>query len=166
MKQKKVGKYVIIVVVVMLFVVAAVVYGVYTSGKTDGSQSDATPLQEELTGYELDTPVGILYYPAEWADYVDVSQKTEGNTYVADFYSKLASQNVHIFSLYIGDEGRGFLMGQMGDRSVWVNVVSGAENPEWTEEESEQISSMRTRVNDIMDQIYNLEGFVKSQPET
>lgn len=156
---------IVLTVVIALCVIAAAVFAVvhFSGGNDEGQQ----PQEEgELSGVEIKTPVGSLYYPEEWADYLGIDENTEDGNYSAVFYSIADESKIQIFAIHIGAAGNGYLMGSVKNAdgeevNVWADVKEIESKPEWTDEESDRISAMQNRVNDIMDQIYHLEGFKK-----
>ena len=131
-------------------------------GTTEMHQTTAEEVVHQegtYTGYELDTPIGTIYYPEEWMEYIEVSQKNENGTYKADFYCKLSEEKVGLFTLYVGSEGKGYLMGSVDDFSAWIDVYDITVKDGWSQDEVSRINNMQNRVNDIMDQIYHVDGF-------
>lgn len=128
-------------------------------------QTDGTEYAEQISGYEVQTPIGTLFYPERWAQAIEVEQETDNGTFTAKFYGRLADEKVSLFTLYVGSEGQGYLMGSKEEQSVWIEFQPAEPSESWSEEDARQITEMQECVNDMMYQIYTLDGFEKSRPE-
>lgn len=133
-----------------------------TESMEESVSAEETIPEETYTGYELKTPIGTVYYPEEWMDFIEVEEKTEGDTFISDFCCKAADEAVCLFTLSVGPEGKGYLLGTLEDQSVWIDVCQIETQDTWSEEDTSRIFDMQNRVNDILDQIYHLDGFQKS----
>ena len=136
-----------------------------TTAAAPERQTEETIPEETLTGFVLNTPIGTLIYPEEWEQYLDVEERVDGDNYRADFACRLSDGTAHLFTLSVGPEGLGFRMGDLNGQEVWIDVSPAEEQEQWTEEESVRVVAMQERVNDLINQIYEMEGFHQEKPQ-
>lgn len=113
------------------------------------------------------TPYGVLYYPANWEESFS-ARTTRGENYLVSFYGTTDGVELPLFSVSFGNaSAEGHLFGtiddgQGGSVEVRVNVIQFAEEDSWDTGTVETFYAMQDEVNTIIDQIYQLPGFVSA----
>ena len=67
-----------------------------------------------------------------------------------------------------GDKKGNYLIGSVPDSDgkkmkIWLNVQELDPGENWTEDETEQMNLLQSCVNDLLEQIYDLDGFVPAE---
>jgi hypothetical protein len=100
---------------------------------------------------KIETPYAILYYPGEWADFLEV--QTEGDTYTF-FANVSAEKQQKLFSLTFGGittDAIGILRDETG-KIVPLHVQSYQFTPDdtWTDRESNIVFTMMDLLNEVL----------------
>lgn len=170
MENSKAGnrnKKLILILILIAALIVAAVYIIQTHGK--GSDHDqAVTDQEELVGEPLDTPVGELIIPEAWSDQVEMEDASSEGNYVQSFYKTVGDKKVLLYELIIGENGTGYELGTLPDKDgneskVWINISVIDKDESWSDEEYEEINTIQSGVNDLIDQIYQMDGFRKAE---
>ena len=119
---------------------------------------------KEPEGQEIKTPVGSVFYPNEFSEYLHINTMDDSDMFVAEFCAELEKENVVLFILHMGEKESGYCLGTVPDTAgnpctIWLDVPEIEGSEAWSEEEKGRVADMQARVNDILDQIYHLEGF-------
>lgn len=134
-----------------------------TQGTEDPSGQQNTPA-DSAKKLELETPVGTLTFPEEWAGDVQAKDTSADGTYAMSFYGTVNGADVLLFEIAIGAAEGGYQLGSAPDadgnmQSVWLNIKEIEAKPEWSAEETTQINTMQECVNDLIDQLNQMDGF-------
>lgn len=140
-----------------------------------GMVSDAGPASDALLagagqeeqGKPVSTPVGTLVCPASWGDAVQVADTTSNGCGSISFSASSASAengSVQLFSLEFGDTGKGYELGSVTGASgepikVSLDIAQVQESGGAVPEGAKTLSELQDGVNDLLDQIYRLDGF-------
>lgn len=135
-----------------------------SSSKTDQSQDSATQSSDEQQGQVVSTPVGDLTCPASWGDDVQIENNVSGDSGSLDFYGTANGERVLLFSLVFGDTDRGYQLGTAPDSSgtavpVSLDISVIQKQDGWSDDDANRLSNLQDGVNDLLDQIYNLDGY-------
>lgn len=164
--EKKRGKkkWMLAAAVVAVAVLAAVlVFTLHGGGKDNDIPMGKESVAERASG-EIQTPVGVLTFPAEWADRVWTENASSGDQYTEKFYGSVGNDKVLLFELSVGANGIGYQIGNAPDeegalQAVWLNISEIEPKSAWTEQQISQINLMQGCVNDLIEQIRALDGF-------
>ena len=164
--EKKRGKkkWMVAAAVVAVAVLAAVlVFTLHGGGKDNDIPMGKESVAERASG-EIQTPVGVLTFPAEWADRVWTEDASSGDQYTEKFYGSVGNDKVLLFELSVGSNGIGYQIGNAPDeegalQAVWLNISEIETKSAWTEQQISQINLMQGCVNDLIEQIRALDGF-------
>ncbi len=156
----------IAVVVLSILLVVSLCVALRLHSRLEAGQGESTPESTEQrvpSKGEIVTPVGTLTFPEEWVDSVNI-ERLQGDQYAVRVSGTVAGEAVTLFELSVGG-GTGYLLGEAPDEAgksqpIWVNISEIQPKQSWSEEEIRQINLLQSCVNDLMDQIYNLSGFV------
>lgn len=164
--EKKRGKkkWMLAAAVVAVAVLAAVlVFTLHGGGKDNDIPMGKESVAERASG-EIQTPVGVLTFPAEWADRVWTEDASSGDQYTEKFYGSVGNDKVLLFELSVGANGIGYQIGNAPDeegalQAVWLNISEIEPKSAWTEQQISQVNLMQGCVNDLIEQIRALDGF-------
>ena len=163
MKRGK-RKWMIAAAVVAVAALAAVlIFALHGGGKDEGVPMGKKSVAETANG-EIETPVGVLTFPAEWADRVWTEDASSGDRYSEGFYGSAGRDEVLLFELSVGADGVGYRLGSAPDKNgtmqeLWLNISEIEPKSAWTEQQISQINTMQGCVNDLIEQIRALDGF-------
>lgn len=112
----------------------------------------------------LETPVGTLKYPSQYAANTRLETKEEDGLYSYTLYGATGEHEALLFTVYVGERGEGRLFGFAPDgngvlQAIYVHIVEFTGDDTWTQPELELVWNMQQHVNDVIDQIYELPGF-------
>ena len=164
--EKKRGKkkWMLAAAVVAVAVLAAVlIFTLHGGGKDNDIPMGKESVAERASG-EIQTPVGVLTFPAEWADRVWTEDASSGDQYTEKFYGSVGNDKVLLFELSVGANGIGYQIGNAPDeegalQAVWLNISEIEPKSAWTEQQISQVNLMQGCVNDLIEQIRALDGF-------
>lgn len=164
--EKKRGKkkWMLAAAVVAVAVLAAVlIFTLHGGGKDNDIPMGKESVAEGTSG-EIQTPVGVLTFPAEWADRVWTEDASSGDQYTEKFYGSVGNDKVLLFELSVGANGIGYQIGNAPDeestlQAVWLNISEIEPKSAWTEQQISQVNLMQGCVNDLIEQIRALDGF-------
>lgn len=164
--EKKRGKkkWMLAAAVVAVAVLAAVlVFTLHGGGKDNDIPMGKESVAERASG-EIQTPVGVLTFPAEWADRVWTEDASSGDQYTEKFYGSVGNDKVLLFELSVGANGIGYQIGNAPDeegalQAVWLNISEIEPKSAWTEQQISQVNLMQGCVNDLIEQVRALDGF-------
>ena len=164
--EKKRGKkkWMLAAAVVAVAVLAAVlIFTLHGGGKDNDIPIGKESAAERASG-EIQTPVGVLTFPAEWADRVWTEDASSGDQYTEKFYGSAGKDEVLLFEISVGADGVGYRLGSAPDengaqRELWLNISEIEPKSAWTEQQISQINLMQGCVNDLIEQVRALDGF-------
>ncbi len=84
-----------------------------TQGTEDPSGQQNTPA-DSAKKLELETPVGTLTFPEEWAGDVQTKDTSADGTYAMSFYGTVNGADVLLFEIAIGAAEGGYQLGSAG----------------------------------------------------
>lgn len=134
-----------------------------TQGEDGASNSsdvqDTTPKK-----LEIETPVGTLLFPEEWAGEVQMKDTSADGQYAVSFYGTVNGEDVLLFELSIGTKEGSYQLGSAPDVNgnmlpVWLNISEIEAKPEWSAEDTTRINTLQECVNDLIDQLNHMDGF-------
>lgn len=168
-KNSKSEKIIILVIaVVLLAAVTAAGFLIQSHSSTpNNSSSESLQAQDNSDSAEdfmISTPVGDLKYPAQWSRNVKLKVTSEKNPYSAELYGVVGKTEIQLFTIHIGKDGQGYLFGTAPDENgdmaeIRIDVKEISRPDSCSDEEMQQLYAMQDRVNDIIEQIYLLDGF-------
>lgn len=125
-------------------------------------------LPEERQAIAVDTPVGSFVYPEEWGALVTTEDASTEGTYGISFFGEAGGEQVPLFTLAVGPDGQGYLLGTAPDVSgaqqeIRLDIRALEQDPGWTDEEFLQLNTEQACVNDLIEQIHELDGFLPAE---
>ena len=77
-------------------------------------------------------------------------------------------QKVLLYELIVGENGTGFELGSVPDKNgdrqkVWININAIDRDESWSDDEFNEVCTLQDGVNDLLDQIYQIDGFKKPE---
>ncbi len=160
----------IIILILIVAVLAAVIYLLksHDISSPTGQEGQEDMEQEELKGEPLDTPAGELIVPEAWSDQVEIEDTSSDGTFSKSFYKTVGDQKVLLYELIIGENGTGYELGSVPDKNgeqqkVWLNISVLDKDESWSDDEFNEINTIQSGVNDLIDQIYQMDGFQKPE---
>lgn len=118
----------------------------------------------EDQGAPLPTPAGELSCPESWGEDVQVKDNTSDGQGRIDFTATGDNGPVTLFSLVFGDSGQGHELGTAPGANgspVKVSLIIDQiqEGDGVSAETAQNLSALQDGVNDILDQLYGVDGF-------
>ena len=112
----------------------------------------------------LHTPVGTLEYAREFAANARLETQEEDGLYSYTLYGATGKHEALLFTVYVGERGDGRLFGFAPDsqgvmQAIYIHIQEFTGDETWTQQDLELVWQMQQRVNDLIDQIYELPGF-------
>lgn len=113
---------------------------------------------------EIETPVGTLTFPEEWADEVQTKDTSPDGQYAVSFYGTVNGEDVLLFELSVGTKEGSYQLGSAPDANgnmlpVWLNISEIEAKPDWSEEDTTRINTAQECVNELIDQLNQMDGF-------
>lgn len=126
-----------------------------TAGQTAAmEQPQDTAHGDDIT---VDTEYGTLYYPAQWTEFIQMEQSSEGDATVVSFSAKINENSYSLFSITIGGEGdnpAGTLTGPDGtQRNVYVQITELEQSDTLSEGEQNRLYAMQEDINYLLDSL-------------
>lgn len=126
------------------------------------------PEEPEEHGYPISTILGEFEFPAEWSDCIRVEDDSTEDVNSVSVYGTAKGKEALLFTIYLGSIDEGFLFGSVPDEQgkmieVRIAIEDFVGDETWSDTAVEQIVNMQSRVNDIIEQLYALPGFVRAQ---
>ena len=169
-KEKKSNKKLIIILILVVAVLAAIAFIVKTHNSTSapGQQEGQEMEQDELKGDPMDTPAGEIIIPEAWSDQVEIEDTSADGKYSKSFYKTIGDQKILLYELVIGEDGSGYELGSVPDKNgdrqkVWLNINVIDRDESWSDDEYNEINTIQSGVNELIDQIYQMKGFEKAE---
>lgn len=127
----------------------------------------AAPEEPEEHGYPISTILGEFEFPAEWADCIRVADESAEEVNSVSVYGTAEEKEALLFTIHLGSSDEGFLFGSVPDAQgkrieVRIAIEDFVGDESWSDTAVEQIVNMQSRVNDIIEQLYALPGFVRA----
>lgn len=122
---------------------------------------EPTPVPE---GDKLITPLGELEFPGELAGRIRVEYPKEGDLFVAHVFGSVGQQEAYLFTVFMGQTDIGYYFGKAPNASgemleIRIEIEDFQSDGTWSENGVEEVRSMQSRVNDLIEQLYELPGF-------
>ena len=119
------------------------------------------------TGGELDTPIGKLVFPEEWAEDVSAKDVSTDGQYAVSIYATVEKEEILLFTLSIGEGGSGYQLGSApgsdgAAQPIFLDISAIEGKSSWSEEDTSRITTLQSCVNELIDQINQLDGFEPS----
>lgn len=113
---------------------------------------------------EIETPVGTLTFPEEWAGEVQTKDTSTDGQYAVSFYGTVNGEEVLLFELSVGAKEGSYQLGSAPDANgnmlpVWLNISEIEAKPDWSEEDTTRINTAQECVNELIDQLNQMDGF-------
>lgn len=139
-----------------------------TNTAPDAQGSADAPAVETPEALLVKTPVGELAFPGEFSDQVRMEEASSDAYHLVRFYGEVAGNPVILFELAFGGDEGVYAVGTAPDASgnqvpIWLNVQALERGDDWTDEETEQMNLLQSCVNDLLEQINALDGFVPAE---
>jgi hypothetical protein len=133
----------------------------------DSSTPAANSPEEDKEGKTISTPVGDLECPANWGDDVQIADNVSSDEGSIDFYGSVNNKQVKLFSLWFGSGTQGHVLGTAPDSSgapvtISLDISEVEKEGDWTDDDASRMNDLQEGVNDLLDQIYRLNGFESS----
>lgn len=130
----------------------------------DGAPNSSDVQDTTPKKLDIETPVGTLTFPEEWAGDVQTKDTSADGTYAMSFYGTVNGADVLLFEIAIGAAEGGYQLGSAPDadgnmQSVWLNISEIETKPEWSAEDTTRINTLQECVNDLIDQLNHMDGF-------
>ncbi len=159
-------KTILLAAMIALLLLALVGCGSKAAPEAQGS-ADA-PAVETPEPLLVKTPVGELAFPGEFSDQVRMEEASSDTYHLVRFYGEAAGNPVILFELAFGGDEGVYAVGTAPDASgnqvpIWLNVQALERGDDWTDEETEQMNLLQSCVNDLLEQINTLDGFVPAE---
>ena len=110
-----------------------------------------------------ETEAAMKYWTVELPESITWEESTEGDLYQVNFYGKVASTQIKLYSICIGDEGPGNPLGTMEidgkSKTVFVKIEGLSQADMMSETERSIVYSMLDTVNDVVQQIVSSKHF-------
>lgn len=162
----------IAVVVLSILLLVCLIVALNLRDKPDASESTGGSTEDttvESTGQvsaadpEIMTPIGTLTLPEEWLTSMKVEDISADGRFSVRVSGAVAGGWVTLFELSVGG-GTGYQLGEAPDKDgkmleIWLNISEIKAQSDWSQEQTTQINLMQSSVNDLIDQIYGLDGF-------
>lgn len=135
--------------------------------ETAGPQEPQSGVLENNTEpeacFDIETPYGMLKYPMEWVEHVEITQEENQDVLVISFYGVLEGKENHrLFDVVFGGE-EGDCVGQIHTDTalvpVYFRTYSVYENKTLTEDESEMLLAMMEDINEVFSSLQAMENF-------
>ena len=73
-----------------------------------------------------------------------------------------------LFEFAVGSDGAGFELGTAPDangdaQQIWLNISEIQADSSWSAAETDEINTIQSCVNDLIEQVYELDGFRDKQ---
>ncbi len=159
----------IIIAVLLVALIAGVFFLVKTHGNPDVNDQPAAEAEDDvLKGDPLETPAGELIIPEAWSDYVETEDTSADGGYSKSFYMTVGGKKVLLYELIMGENGNGYELGSVPDKDggrtkVWLNINVIDKDESWSDDEYEEVNTIQSGVNELIDQIYQMDGFRKPE---
>jgi len=130
----------------------------------DGASNSSDVQDMAPKKLEIETPVGTLLFPEEWAGEVQTKDTSADGQYAVSFYGTVNGEDVLLFELSVGTKEGGYQLGNAPDadgnmQPVWLNIKEIETKPEWSAEDTTRINTLQECVNDLIDQLNHMDGF-------
>ncbi len=167
--EKKEGRkrLLIILLVVIACIAAAIACGL--KGRTpESGQKGNSVSSADTTNCEVETPVGKLVFPEDWAEFVQVEDTSSAEQFSASFYGTAGDDKVLLFEISVGPNGSGYQLGSAPDtegkrQHIWLNIREIESKSSWSNEEVTRINTMQECVNDLIEQLHEIDGFRENE---
>ena len=159
----------IIIAVLIVALIASVCFLLKTHGNSKGNdQTSAVTEEDVLKGDPLETPAGELIIPESWSDYVEIEDNSADGDYKKSFYITEGGKKVLLYELIMGENGDGYELGSVPDKNgeqtkVWLNISVIEKDESWSDEEYNEVNTIQSGVNELIDQFYQMDGFQKPE---
>lgn len=123
----------------------------------DSSQSDSDQENSDADYITISTELGDLYYPEQWADYLETSQEWEDDSLIVSFSAKIDESEFPMFQVTIGSS-EDTLVGELTDdsgtkRNVYMSVEEIETSDALSEEEQQRLYAMQEDLNYVIDHL-------------
>lgn len=130
--------------------------GVASGNSTEGKEANT-----------ISTPIGDLTCPANWDNDVQVADSASSDSGSIVFLGTVNNEQVKLFSLGFGDDAQGYVLGTVPDSSgtpvrITLDISEIESGSDWSDDDVSRMNNLQEGVNDLLDQIYQRDGFVSS----
>lgn len=139
--------------------------------ETEAPTEETLPqIQNEHEGYAVQTPVGTIYYPSGWEEYLDVRMSREGALLIS-FYAVMEDLEQPLFDLWFSHSdstgAAGIAQGEGKDYYVGLSMYPFEPDAGWNEDQTDLVYSMQEAANSLMSQLNLLpiDNAQESEPE-
>ncbi len=121
------------------------------------SETPDRPVQEAPTDIVIETEFGVLHYPEQWQEFVNVQQERQGEGITVLFTAQINGTEYPLFDAVIGN-GEGVQVGDLTDadgrqRPVFIRMTGLEEDPDLAENEQNRLYAMQEDLNYLIDHL-------------
>lgn len=177
-ESSKTKSFIIIVVASMLLLVIAIIIGLFQMKEIKNGSTlavddrETTNVFEEETlesvmadGIEISTPIGELYYSKVWREHIEIEYSSDDQMFTAVIQATIGDNKADILAIHIGNNASGTMIGSISDSdgnqtNIYLEVCEINEDNGWSQSEIDIAYAMQEGVNQIIEQITQLYGYV------
>lgn len=116
----------------------------------------------------IETPYGVLFYPGEYAEYMDISTeyREEDNLYTVVFTGSINGHTEYLFSICIGTiSSDAISLGTVTDGNgitwdVGLEIADFVPDSSWSNTDAEMMCSMQEAMNYVIQNMTSISSFV------
>lgn len=110
---------------------------------------EPTVIPEDDTAMDIETPYGVLKYPARWSEYL-VTKVNEKKGYSIKFSAKIGEHDEqHLFTIYFGGK-KGIEAATVGGEKLLLELAEPELDDSWTDEERLILTAMQEDMNYLL----------------
>ena len=124
--------------------------------------------EKETTGISVPAPVGDLSFPLQENENITMEDVSADGRTAYRFFGEIQGEKVLLFEIIFGAGGTGYRIGSAPDstgtqQELWLNIQEIEPRSSWTESEISEINREQELVNDLLEQIYSLPGYIRDE---
>lgn len=116
-------------------------------------------------GIVISTPIGELYYSKMWEEYTEVKYNSDERNFTATIQANIGNHKSDILAIHLCDEADGMIIGTVPDSDgnqtkVFLELYEIDTSNDWSQTEIDTVYAMQEGINQIIEQITQLYGYV------
>lgn len=116
-------------------------------------------------GIVISTPIGELYYSKVWEEYTEVKYNSDERNFTATIQANIGNHKSDILAIHLCDEADGMIIGTVPDSEgnqikVFLELYEIDTSNDWSQAEIDTVYAMQEGINQIIEQISQLYGYV------